>query len=376
VVDLDAPATTRWKHIVAPLASEIANMTDVVVTTLRKVLGSDRLDGILDALDADIEAFTSRLPRDYGVEILGIAAATDIKPAILFVYNIFYTLMGACTSIVGQNDGGEIFHGSNLDFGIWPSFDIKPDHSNFWKLTEKLRPIVFNVDFQRDGATLYKATTYGGFIGALRVMKPNAFALTVDTRFDMGLDGGLIAWLLAGDLKDRDMDVTWLARDVMENRDAGGFTTYDDALVHLKHTKTIGPAYIIFSGTKPGEGAVISKGKDVFSGREGETVDVWTLAEELAKKGGDGAKDPQPFLVETNYDHWKSAPKFDNRRDPAIACMRELGTTGTSIKGIYRVLTAMPNLNYQTTFTTVMHTAAGHFESFRQQCADPKCGIW
>ena len=69
-------------------------MTDVVVTTLRKVLGSDRLDSILDALDADIEAFTSRLPHDYGVEILGIAAATDIKPAIIFVYNIFYTLMG------------------------------------------------------------------------------------------------------------------------------------------------------------------------------------------------------------------------------------------------------------------------------------------
>ncbi len=33
------------------------------------------------------------------------------------LYNIFYEVSSLCTSIVGQDQNGNIFHGRNLDFG-------------------------------------------------------------------------------------------------------------------------------------------------------------------------------------------------------------------------------------------------------------------
>jgi acid ceramidase len=52
----------------------------------------------------------------------------------------------------------------NLDFGIWPALYLKD--GNFWELTHVLRPIVVNVEMQQGGKTLYKSTTFAGFIGA------------------------------------------------------------------------------------------------------------------------------------------------------------------------------------------------------------------
>ena len=39
--------------------------------------------------------------------------------SIVFLYNMFYTIFGACTSIIAQDDTGEIIHARNLDFGLW-----------------------------------------------------------------------------------------------------------------------------------------------------------------------------------------------------------------------------------------------------------------
>lgn len=35
----------------------------------------------------------------------------------IVLYNIFYEVASYCTSIVGQDQNGNIFHGRNLDFG-------------------------------------------------------------------------------------------------------------------------------------------------------------------------------------------------------------------------------------------------------------------
>jgi len=58
-------------------------------------------------------------PEDFGEELAGIVRATGIDPSIIFIYNIFYTVFGACTSIVAQDSEGSIYHARNLDFGIW-----------------------------------------------------------------------------------------------------------------------------------------------------------------------------------------------------------------------------------------------------------------
>ena len=80
---------------------------DLVVGTLMRILGNSTIDKILDAVEKDEDKFYSALPDpEFGREMEGISAATGIRPAKIFIFNIFYTIFGACTSIVAQNADG------------------------------------------------------------------------------------------------------------------------------------------------------------------------------------------------------------------------------------------------------------------------------
>lgn len=361
VVNLDEDAATRWDSVVAPLKAEILNLTLVIETTLVKLLGNKTVQGVLDKLEGNLPEFYDKLPHDFGQEITGIAKTTGISPAIIFIYNIFYTIFGACTSMITQNAAGEIIHSRNLDFGLWPDFDLK--HGQVWELTAAMRPLVVNIDFQRRGRTLFKSTTFAGFIGVHTAMKQGAFSLSIDTRFDSNVDLGLVKWVEEKKI-DRDLEVTMLTRAIFQDED-----NYAEAFEKLKNTKVIGPAYIIFSGIKAGEGAVITKGKpSTPGGKDGETVDVWLLGDEIKQNN-------TFFLVETNYDRTGPAPSGDDRRDPAIKCLDELTPKGYDFKGVYNVLSAIPNLNRLTLFTSLMHAKEGTFEAYRQYCQGLHCPL-
>jgi len=47
----------------------------------------------------------------------GISQASGLKLGEVVLYNIFYEVSSFCTSIVAQDQNGNIFHGRNLDFG-------------------------------------------------------------------------------------------------------------------------------------------------------------------------------------------------------------------------------------------------------------------
>merc|ERR1711968_427659 len=108
------------------------------------------------------------------------------------------------------------------------------------------------------------------------------------------------------------------------------------------------------------EGAVITK--------EQSTIDVNDLPR--AHKNG------SYYVLETNYDNWKPVPFFDDRRSPARACMDQMGAPGLNgFEGLYNMLSAKPNTNKLTTFTTLMHVKSGKYEAYRQQC-EGICSFW
>lgn len=41
-----------------------------------------------------------------------------------------------------------------------------------WTLTEKLKPLVVNVKFERDNQTVFKSTTFAGYVGMLTGIRP------------------------------------------------------------------------------------------------------------------------------------------------------------------------------------------------------------
>ena len=59
------------------------------------------------------------LPSVYYEEIVGISKATGLEVSEITVYNIFYEAFTFCTSIIMEDKNGHIYHGRNLDFGLF-----------------------------------------------------------------------------------------------------------------------------------------------------------------------------------------------------------------------------------------------------------------
>merc|ERR1712070_771149 len=106
---------------------------------------------------------------------------------------------------------------------------------------------------QKNGTTLFKATTFNGFIGVHTAVRPGVMSLTIDSRFDSHLDAGLLKWLLLPTL-DKGVEVTMGARAAIESS-----TSYEMGFSAVNNTKVLGPAYLILGGPEPADGAVITK---------------------------------------------------------------------------------------------------------------------
>mmetsp|Transcript_16989 Transcript_16989/g.23761 ORF Transcript_16989/g.23761 Transcript_16989/m.23761 type:complete len:401 (+) Transcript_16989:79-1281(+) len=350
-LNLDAKPEDRWTGLVKPKTEQIQNLINVVTDLLKKIMSEKKFEATMTLLDAVVDLEMAAFPLDYGREVDGINKATGIHKTELFILQMAYELWGLCTSTVVQDANGEIWHGRNLDFGLFPSFDFK---NLTWTLTEALRPLVVNVDVKKGGRTMYFSTTYAGFAGVITGMKKGAFSISVDSRFDSKFDIGLIKWIFGN---HKHHELTFTVRQAFEDP---SITNYSQAYDFLNGATMIGPSYIIMGGVKPGEGAVISK--------DASTIDVMSL--ESALNNGTF------FVLETNYDNWKPAPFFDDRRNPAKECLAQLGPDRINgFTGLYNVLSAKPNLNKLTTYTTLMHVKSGAYESYRQYC-EGWCSFW
>jgi acid ceramidase len=347
-LNLDLDPKDRWTDMVKPKAAEIVDMIDQVINL---VILKDGDSKVVDYLDTHADEVLAAMEQPFGDEIKGIAAATGIEIGKMILYNVAYELMGLCTSIVAQDSQGNIIHGRNLDFGLFMGVDAK---NMSWTLTEKLRPLLFNVRVMKGGVNIYNMTQYAGYVGCLTCQKKGSdgFTLSVDTSFDDEMDKGIVEWLLG-----LNRNGTLLA---ILTRKAYDLETYDDALAFLQSTNSVGPAFIIVGGAKPGQGAVITKAG-------GKTIDTWTLQSQLDKNTF--------YLLETNYRHWKNPPFYDDRRNPGMQCMNEMGAGNLDFPGLFNVLSTRPNLNMLTTYTTLMSAAEGRLEAYTQRCPFP-CTPW
>jgi len=59
------------------------------------------------------------LPQPYKGEIKGLSHITGLSFGDMVLYNIFYEVFTVCTSIVLEGEDGKLYHGRNLDFGLF-----------------------------------------------------------------------------------------------------------------------------------------------------------------------------------------------------------------------------------------------------------------
>ncbi|XP_054634107.1 acid ceramidase isoform X1 [Dunckerocampus dactyliophorus] len=377
-VDLDLPPRDRWTAVITEKKRELASMIQAIKDLADAFVPDGKL---VELVDAALPLIVDTLPYPFADEIRGIAAASgiplgklrwafplsgteivicrwevdehaclspggDVGEVVLF--NIFYEVFTVCTSVIAEDAKGNLLHARNLDFGLFMGWD---ERNKSWVVSELLKPLVVNVDFKRNKQTVFKSTSFAGYVGMLTGIKPTAFTLTMNERFS--LDGGYIGileWILG---KRDGIWMSFLTRSVLENA-----TSYEEAKGRLAQTKLLAPAYFILGGNSTGQGCIITRSRLL-------SLDVLEIDLKLGRW----------YVLETNYDHWKDPLFLDDRRTPAMKCMNATSQANVSIKTLYDVLSTKPVLNKLTTYTTLMQVSAGTLESYIRDCPSP-CMPW
>jgi len=342
VVDLDKAPVDRWTEIATKYSTQINDLVQGAKDFVAAFLGQK----LVDKLISELGNLDDKLPQPYADEIRGIANVTGIPLGEIVLYNIFYEVFTVCTSIVAEDEQGKLYHARNLDFGLFLGWNEK---THDWAITERLRKTIVNVDWKKNGKTVFKSVNFAGFVGVYNGVRPQRFTVTANERFDLKNGGyiGIIKWLLG----DRSASwMTLLVREVMENADS-----YDAAVQQLSNTRLMAPVYYIVGGNSSGQGAIVVRSRT-------DTLDVVTL----------NTSDPNGwYILETNYDPKKKPLFIDDRRTPGNACMQKLTRQNVGFAGIFNVLSSTTNLNKLTAYTTLMQVDTGTLETYIQKCEDP-----
>ncbi|UMM14952.1 hypothetical protein L5515_002572 [Caenorhabditis briggsae] len=343
-VNLDAPPSERWKQIGAAYKVQIKELIGVLIELITPIFPN-----AVGWADDVFGEMAPKLAQPYRDEIYSISEVTGIPLGQITMYNIFYEIFTVCTSIIAQDKDGHLTHARNLDFGLFMGWD--PELHD-WQISQKLRKMIINVNWIKDGKLLFKSNNFAGYIGIYNGLKPNAFSLTADDRFQLvGGYYGIFKWLFGLEADGKWM--SWLARETLEQK-----TTYLDAKEHLMNTPMLSPVYYILGGSKKNEGCIIAR-----------SLNGTALLTELAdaKNGW--------YLLETNYDQGQEDLYLDDRDTPGDRCMDKLSQKNAGFQGVFNVLSSRTNLNKLTTYTVLMSVETARFETILQSCPG-ECYPW
>ncbi|PIC43439.1 hypothetical protein B9Z55_004181 [Caenorhabditis nigoni] len=353
-VNLDLPPRQRFKQIAAAYKKDIRAVFDVLNKKCREHKCLQYFFTIIPGVNAwellgNITAKAmdkGMIMNPYKDEVLGIAEVLEVPIGNLVFLNIFYEMSRFCTSIVAQTeDNKDLYHARNLDFGQLFVWDIA---AQSWGLTDALKKVSVNINFFKNGQLLFKGSTLAGHVGVLTAMKPHHFSLSMNAKVQPDLFN-VARWYM-GAYANTDLQfVMYFERWLFEN-----CMDFQCAREKIAEVKLLTGAYFILGGVNPGEGSVLVRN---------------TTSVQFERKLFDGDNDW--FVLQTNYDPDKDPLFIDNRRDPGNACMKKLGRSNVSMKGIYTVLSSKPTLNKTTVHTVIMSVTKGYFETFIQKCPNP-----
>ncbi len=339
IVNLDLPPSDRWKAIGIKYKEDIQAGMETIMSFVP--------DFLVDLIDEIGKTLESLLPPPYREELLGLAAATDIHVGELFLLNIAYDITAHCTSIVAQK-GETLLHARNLDA---PGRDVAEFGEKNKRFMSTARDTCIAVLFKSGGKTVYSGVTFAGVIGLATGHKPNSFTISLNERRTGSVWENLLTLL-----QERPGSaVTFLIRDALADPDIN----YQGVLNRMTYIPMIAASYITIAGTKPGEGAVISRDR-----REA----VKPFSRGVLKLPTDTSKEPW-YLFQTNHDHWTKPPNIQPAADGSLVtnsherkaagkkAMAKMGQSNLSPQHLINILSGELVLNEHTMYTTVMTAA-------------------
>ncbi|CAF3257544.1 unnamed protein product [Rotaria socialis] len=168
VVNLDMPPALRWQHIVRLLyADQLHEVEKKIESTVDEIFGQ-YIGPMLEKVLSTIMVGITRLGLVYyGQELKGLSNDTGIPLGRLVMMQFVYECFACCTSFVCQDEQTNIpMHIRTMDW----EFDF-------------LKPLTIDVDFQENDQTVFKATTWIGYVGILTGMRvQNGYSVSVNFR--------------------------------------------------------------------------------------------------------------------------------------------------------------------------------------------------
>eukprot|EP00929_Paragymnodinium_shiwhaense_P096413 TRINITY_DN57_c0_g1_i1.p1 TRINITY_DN57_c0_g1~~TRINITY_DN57_c0_g1_i1.p1 ORF type:complete len:381 (-),score=82.14 TRINITY_DN57_c0_g1_i1:371-1513(-) len=325
-LDLDAEPLHRWDALVERFKPDIQTFFKFLMNDPNYNKMIEMAEAVV-RVDRLIGAPKRWFPDDQYVELQGIAKASGVPLNALVVLNLFYDLTAhggsenrMCTSIVVQNDKGEIVHGRNLDYNK----DLIDTMSNLTAV----------IDWQRAGKTVFTSVSFVPMLGFDTVVKPGVFSISHDER-----DAGSMFLNLFDAFARRRTAIFSLLRLIATDAES-----FDEAKNLLTKARISAPSYFIVAGTQPGEGAIITRDRD-------HAVDVFPL----------NASHGRWYIVETNYDRSAKPPSDDDRRHPTKRFLNKTGQVGFSDEQMMAALSntqvnpgERATLNGETIYTAVI----------------------
>lgn len=329
-ISLDVSPLERWNEVVKAYNQSMWQTVLLMESWIPADIRTP-VTNMLAEMGAHLEQY---FPAPFAQEMQGIAQGTGIPPGLVVLSNLVYELTSACTSIVAQANNGTIFHARNLDFGYGGPF------------TADLTVDALAVDFVEANQLVYTGVTYAGYVGLLTGERPGFFTVSVDEH--LGPFWEIFFNALEELYNHRASMVSLLIRQNLYSN------TYQQALESFSYHPLAAEVYLIVGGVAPGEGAVITRLRNF-------PEDIWKIDTSVGRW----------FLVETNYPHWKPDPPSDDRATVAIQQMKLMGQDNLSFDGLWNVLSTIPVLNLQTTYTSLMYSAPSgppHILSYARHC--------
>jgi hypothetical protein len=265
-INLDAPPGQRWDHIIPdfrdkiPLATQLADeMLGSTACSMITALGLAQYTGMVAHCE----------------ELQGIANGTGMKLGKVLLLQLAYEAFAACTSVI-VNGKDHPIHIRTMDWAM-----------------PILKKLTIQLEFQRNGKTVFTGTTWAGYIGILTGMKARAFSVSINYRqTHYGITSPKMSFI-------RNIyrcilgywPIGYLVRDVLDSD-----SNYKKAVKKFMAAELISPTYITVCGTRKNQGMVISRNRSPHDNKNGNTQTLLT--------DGD--------IVQANADHWKTETNLRN----------------------------------------------------------------
>ena len=346
-VNLDAPPRERWTHIIRDHMEYIPAVSELI----DGIIGTGTIASLATAA---FSGLTKVGHVYYSEELQGIADVSGLPVGKIALMQIAYEVFAACTSIVvnaPSNDGRSEkvpFHIRTMDWDM-----------------EELKPLTIEVNFVRGGVTIFKGTTWAGYVGVLTGMRPDAFSVSVNYRRSReGHDRGLLRGVMSNMVEGlcRSWPVSFLVREALDR-----CSTYTAAVNALHESDLMAPTYITVAGVAPGEGVVITRNRSGF-----EPDQLLSASDYIVQANMDHFLDDADDIADEDKDWQDICESRLRRRVAQKACASILQSSQPSSarldesspsvqQQLWSLMSVRPCLAHDTVYTVAMQASSGRY---------------